>query len=74
MNKKLSKMNLKTSRSRTMLLPLGEDNPLPPRSLIMDVCTTHDRRTSQHTNGTLNLSRLSYTRKYIGLTTDSVRG
>jgi len=38
-----------------VVLPRGEDNPIPPRTLIMDVTVTHDRygRTTQHTNGAL---------------------
>jgi hypothetical protein len=36
-------------------LPHGEDDRLPPRTLVMDVTMTHDRygRTTQHTNGAL---------------------
>ncbi len=38
-----------------VILPLGEDDRLPPRTLVMDVTMTHDRygRTTQHTNGAL---------------------
>ncbi len=38
-----------------VVLPRGEDNPIPPHTLIMDVTMTHDLygRTTQHTNGTL---------------------
>jgi hypothetical protein len=37
------------------ILPRGEDDRLPPRTLVMDVTMTHDRygRTTQHTNGAL---------------------
>jgi hypothetical protein len=37
-----------------VFLPRGEDDRIPPRTLVMDV-TTHDRygRTTQHTNGAL---------------------
>ena len=37
------------------MLPRGEDDRLPPRTLVMDVTMTHDRygRTTQHTNGAL---------------------
>ncbi len=36
-------------------LPRGEDDRIPPRTLVMDVTMTHDRygRTTQHTNGAL---------------------
>jgi hypothetical protein len=36
-------------------LPHGEDDRIPPRTLVMDVTMTHDRygRTTQHTNGAL---------------------
>ena len=36
-----------------VILPRGEDDRLPPRTLVMDVTMTHDRygRTTQHTNG-----------------------
>jgi hypothetical protein len=38
-----------------VFLPPGEDDRLPPRTLVMDVTMTHDRygRTTQHTNGAL---------------------
>jgi hypothetical protein len=38
-----------------VILPHGEDDSLPPRTLVMDVTMTHDRygRTTQHTNGAL---------------------
>jgi hypothetical protein len=38
-----------------VILPCGEDDRLPPRTLVMDVTMTHDRygRTTHHTNGTL---------------------
>ena len=38
-----------------VLLTHGEDDRLPPRTLVMDVTMTHDRygRTTQHTNGAL---------------------
>ena len=38
-----------------VILPRGEDDRLPPRTLVMDVTMTHDRygRTTQHTNGAL---------------------
>ncbi len=38
-----------------VFLPRGEDDRLPPRTLVMDVTTTHDRygRTTQDTNGAL---------------------
>ena len=38
-----------------VILPRGEDNRLPPHTLMMDVTMTHDRygRTTQHTYGTL---------------------
>ena len=40
----------------------GEDDKLPPHTLVMDVTMTHDRygRSTQHTNGTLT-NRLSST-------------
>ena len=43
-------------------MPHGEDDRLPPRTLVMDVTMTHDRygRSTQHTNGALT-NRLSYT-------------
>jgi hypothetical protein len=38
-----------------VILPRGEDDRLPPRTLVIDVTMTHDRygRTTQHTNGAL---------------------
>ncbi len=38
-----------------VILPNGEDDRLPPRTLVMDVTMTHDRygRTTHHTNGTI---------------------
>ena len=38
-----------------VFLPRGEDDRIPPRTLVMDVTMTHDRygRTTQHTNGAL---------------------
>jgi hypothetical protein len=38
-----------------VLLPHGEDDRIPPRTLVMDVTMTHDRygRTTQRTNGAL---------------------
>ena len=38
-----------------VVLPRGEDNPLPPHPLMLDVTMTHDRygRTTLHTNGSL---------------------
>jgi hypothetical protein len=38
-----------------VILPHGEDDRLPPRTIVMDVAITHDRygRTTQHTNGAL---------------------
>jgi hypothetical protein len=38
-----------------VILTHGDDNRLPPRTLVMDVTMTHDRygRTTQDTNGTL---------------------
>ncbi len=38
-----------------VILPHGEDDKLPPRTLVMDVTMTHDRygRTTHHTNGAL---------------------
>ena len=38
-----------------VILPNGEDNRIPPHTLMMDVTVTHDRhgRTTQCTNGTL---------------------
>jgi hypothetical protein len=38
-----------------VILPRGEDDRLPVRTLVMDVTMTHDRygRTTQHTNGAL---------------------
>jgi hypothetical protein len=38
-----------------VILSHGEDDRLPPRTLVMDVTMTHDRygRTTQHTNGAL---------------------
>ncbi len=38
-----------------VILPNGEDDSLPPRTLVMDVTMTHDRygRTTHHTNGAL---------------------
>ncbi len=38
-----------------VFLPRGEDDRIPPRTLMMDVTMTHDRygRTTQHTNGAL---------------------
>ena len=38
-----------------VILSHGEDDRLPPRTLVMDVTMTHDRygRTTQHTNGSL---------------------
>ena len=38
-----------------VFLPRGEDNRIPPRTLLMDVTMTHDRydRTTHSTNGTL---------------------
>jgi hypothetical protein len=38
-----------------VILPRGEDDRLPPHTLVMDVTMTHDRygRTTQYTNGTL---------------------
>ncbi len=41
-----------------VFLPRGEDDRLPPRTLVMDVTMTHDRdgRTTQHTNGVLTLT------------------
>jgi len=43
-------------------VPRGEDDRLPPRTLVMDVTMTHVRygRSTQHTNGTLT-NRLSST-------------
>jgi hypothetical protein len=37
-----------------VFLPHGEDDRIPPRTLVMNVTMTHDRygRTTQHTNGT----------------------
>ena len=45
-----------------IILPRGEDDRLPPHTLVMDVTMTHDRygRSTQHTNGTLT-NRLSST-------------
>ena len=39
-----------------VILSHGEDNRLPPHTLLMDVTMTHDRygRTTQHTNGALS--------------------
>ena len=39
-----------------VILPRGEDNRPPPRTLMMDVSMTHDRygRTTQRTNGALS--------------------
>jgi hypothetical protein len=39
-----------------LILPLGEDNRPPPRTLMMDVSMTHDHygRTTQRTNGALS--------------------
>ena len=36
-------------------MPRGEDDRIPPRTLVMDVTMTHDRygRTTQHANGAL---------------------
>ena len=36
-------------------MPSGEDDRIPPCTLVMDVTMTHDRygRTTQHTNGAL---------------------
>ena len=43
-----------------VILPRGEDNSLPPRTLMMDVTMTHDHygrgRTTQCTNRSLTLS------------------
>jgi hypothetical protein len=38
-----------------VFLPHGEDDRIPPRTLVIDVTMTHERygRTTQHTNGTL---------------------
>ncbi len=38
-----------------VFLPHGEDDRIPPRTLVMDVTMTHDRygRTTHHTNGGL---------------------
>jgi len=38
-----------------VILPHGEDDRLPPRTLVMDVTMTHDSygRTTQHANGSL---------------------
>jgi hypothetical protein len=38
-----------------VFFPHGEDDRIPPRTLVMDVTMTHDRygRTTQHTNGAL---------------------
>ncbi len=38
-----------------VILPRGEDDRLPPRTLVMDVTMTHERygRTTQDTNGAL---------------------
>ena len=38
-----------------VIFPHGEDDGLPPRTLVMDVTETHDRygRTTQRTNGAL---------------------
>ncbi len=38
-----------------LFLPYGEDDRIPPRTLVMDVTMTNDRygRTTQHTNGAL---------------------
>jgi hypothetical protein len=38
-----------------VILPRGEDDRIPPRTLVMDVSMTHDRhgRTTQHTNGSI---------------------
>jgi hypothetical protein len=39
-----------------VILPRGEDDRLPPRTLVMDVTMTHDRygRTTQYVNGSLS--------------------
>ncbi len=40
---------------KDVILPRGEDDTLPPRTLVMDVTMTHDRcgRTTQRGNATL---------------------
>ena len=45
-----------------VILPHGEDDRLPPLTLVMDVTMTHDRygRTVQHTNGAVT-NRVSST-------------
>ncbi len=43
-----------------VFLPHGEDDRIPPRTLVMDVTMTHDRygRTTQYTNGALKYTRI----------------
>ena len=61
----------------------GEDDTLPPHTLVMDVTMTHDHygRTTQHTNGTLThrvsstgASHVTMTHDRYGRTTQHTNG